>query len=111
MVFYMCVGISYGSADVSPETIFHVPGKKHLSEVICDGHMVASSAREQSKDNPCQALQTITTKKLATAVADILMLKQLIPANSPEELSASFSFPGPTSSVVLTSGTDALGTA
>lgn len=73
--------------------------------------MVASSAREQSKDNPCWALQTVTTKKLATALVDVLMLKQLILASSPEEFSASFPFLGPTSSVVPMSGTDALGTA
>lgn len=82
-------------------------------EASVRGHMwwASFSAREQGRDNPCRALQTVTTKKWATAGLDVLVLKQLIPAGSPEEFSASFPFLGPTSSVVLVSGADALGTA
>lgn len=71
----------------------------------------SSLAREQSRDNPYRALQTVPTKKWATAVVDVLMLKQLIPASCHEEFSFSFPFLGPTSSAVLMPGADAPGTA
>lgn len=71
----------------------------------------SSLAREQSRDNPYRALQTVPTKKWATAVVDVLMLKQLIPASCHEEFSFSFPLLGPTSSAVLMPGADAPGTA
>lgn len=106
-MFYMCVGINYGSVDVPLDRHFSMfPYSRE--EASSRDHMwwAPSLASEQSRDNPYRAFQTVTTKKGATTVLDVLMLKQLIPARS-----ASFLFLWLTSSVVLMSGADAHGTA
>lgn len=107
-MFYMCVELSCGCVDVPPDRHFSMIHYSREEESIRD-HMwwTSSSAREQSRDNPCR-LPECSNEQMSYCSSQCFGVKAIDPC---QDFSASFLFLGPTSSAVLSSGTEALGSA
>lgn len=106
---FTCVDrLIYGSWDVPPDrhfSMFHY--SREEASIRGQTWWTSSSARGQSRENPGR-FPDCNNEEMSYCSTQCFDVKATDPC---QEFSASFLFLGPTSSVVLTSGTGALGTA